>query len=118
MAVDVLENPYPERDYQVTIRWPQSEDMAEVKQSSLPGLLFIEYIPDLFCLNRESLRIYLEDLVQADFLDRKTLNKLLTDLVNSCKPRQMDIVYAPESDRSSETVLRRSYRRKDPRVEE
>ena len=118
MAVDVLENPHPERDYQVTIQWPQSEDLAEVKQSSLPGVLFIEYIPDRFCLNRESLRIYLENLVEADFLDQKTLNRLLADIVNSCKPRQMEIIYAPESNRTSKTVLRRSYRRNDPRVEE
>jgi NADPH-dependent 7-cyano-7-deazaguanine reductase QueF len=118
MAVDVFENPYQNRDYKVTIRWPESEDFAEVNESSLPGVLFIEYIPDRYCLNRESLGNYLEDLVEADFLDQKTLNLLLTDLVNSSKPRQMDISYAPESDRSSKTVISRSYRRSDIRVEE
>jgi len=118
MAVDVFENPYPDRDYQVTIRWPESEDFDEVRKNSLPGVLFIEYIPDRFCLNRESLGKYLEELVEADFLDQKTLNWLLADLVNSCKPRQMEIIYAPESDRASKTVLKRSYRRNDPRVEE
>ena len=118
MAVDVFENPYPDRDYQVTIRWPESEDFDEVNKSSLPGLLFIEYIPDRYCLNRGSLGSYLEELAESDFLDQKTLNLLLTDLVNSSKPRQMDISYAPESDRSSKTVISRSYRRSDIRVEE
>ena len=112
MAVDAFENPYPDRDYQITIRWPESEDFDEAKKSSLPGLLFIEYIPDRYCLNRGSLRSYLEELTGADFLDQKTLNRLLTDLVNSCKPRQMDVIYAPESSRSSRTTLHRTYRKK------
>jgi 7-cyano-7-deazaguanine reductase len=118
MAVDVFENPYPDRDYQVTIRWPESEDFDEVKKKSLPGALFIEYIPDRYCLNRASLGNYLKEFAGSDFLDQKTLNLLLTDLVNSSKPRQMDISYAPESDRSSKTVISRSYTRSDIRVEE
>ena len=118
MAVDVFENQYPDRDYQVTIRWPESGDFDEVKKNSLPGILFIEYTPDRYCLNRDSLGNYLKEFAGADFLDQKTLNLLLTDLVNSSKPRQMDISYAPESDRSSETVISRSYRRSDIRAEE
>ena len=118
MAIAVFDNPYPERHYQVTIRWPESKDFGERGKNFLSGLLFVEYIPDRFCLNRESLRIYLENLVEADFLDQKTLNRLLADIVNSCKPRQMEIIYAPESDRSSNTVLRRSYRKNDLRAEE
>jgi 7-cyano-7-deazaguanine reductase len=118
MAVEVFENPYPDRDYQVTIRWPESEDFDEVKKNSLPGVLFIEYTPDRYCLNRDSLGNYLQEFAGDDFLDQKTLNLLLTDLVNSSKPRQMDISYAPESDRSSKTVISRSYKRSDIRVEE
>ena len=118
MAIAVFDNPYPERHYQVTIRWPELKDFDEHNNNILHGLLFVEYIPDRFCLNRESLRNYLEDLVESDLLDQKTLNRLLADLVNSCKPRQLEIIYAPESDRFSKTALRRSYRRNDPRTEE
>ena len=118
MAVDVFENPYQGRDYRVKIRWPESEDFDEVKENSLPGVLFIDYIPDRYCLNRESLANYLKEFAGSDFLDQRTLNLLLTDLVNSSKPRQMDISYAHESERSSKTVVSRSYKRSDIRVEE
>jgi len=118
MAVDVFENPYQGRDYRVKIRWPESEDFDEVKENSLPGVLFIDYIPDRYCLNRESLGNYLEEFTTADFLDQKTLNRLLADLVNACRPRQMDVTYAPESSRSSRTALHRTYSKSDLHMKE
>ena len=118
MPIEVFDNSYPDRDYQITIQWPESDDIDSAGKVSLPGLLLIKYIPDRHCLNRESLRSHLEKLAELDFLDQKVLNQLLAALVNSCNPREMEIIYAPESDRSSKTALKRTYKRKDLRVEE
>ena len=113
MDIETFENPYPHRNYRITMRWPEAEVFDDPEKPSLPGVLLIEYIPDKYCLNRESLGSHLRKLAEADFFDPKILNCLLTDLVNSCKPRQMDVIYAPESSRSGKTALRRSYKKND-----
>ena len=90
-------------------------DPGQVEAPVREGTALVRLAEDV---GRAAICVWQDLHAQVSFVGENTLKLLLTDLVNSSEPRQMDISYAPESDRSSKTVISRSYKRSDILVEE
>ena len=89
--IDVWENKYPERDYVITIDIPEFTSICP--KTGLPDFadIVIKYIPDKDCLELKSLKYYTLFYRDVGIFNEHVVNKMLDDLVKSCKPRWMEI---------------------------
>ncbi len=89
--LEIFKNPYPGRDYTINIECPEftclcpktgQPDFAEIR---------IRYIPDDFCVELKSLKLYLWSYRNEGAFHEKVTNEILDDLVRATKPRRMEI---------------------------
>jgi 7-cyano-7-deazaguanine reductase len=89
--LEIFKNPYPRRDYTINIECPEftclcpktgQPDFAEIR---------IRYIPDEFCVELKSLKLYLWSYRNEGAFHEKVTNEILDDLVKATKPRRMEI---------------------------
>ncbi len=89
--IEIFRNPNPERDYTIQIECPEftclcpktgQPDFAEIR---------IRYIPDEWCVELKSLKLYLWSYRNEGAFHEAVTNKILDDLVKVTKPRQMVI---------------------------
>jgi len=88
-----IPNPYPDRDYE--------EEMVTEEFTTLcplnPGqpdyaLLTIRYIPDQWIIELKSLKFYLTSYRMVETFFEEATNRILDDLVDTVKPRKMEIM--------------------------
>ncbi len=89
--IEVFENAYPERDY--WIKHVNKEFTSVCPKTGLPdfGVITIEYIPDKLCLELKSLKYYFLEYRNKGVFYEKLVNDILTDLVEACAPRYMEV---------------------------
>jgi 7-cyano-7-deazaguanine reductase len=89
--LEIFKNPYPRRDYTINIECPEftclcpktgQPDFAEIR---------IRYVPDEFCVELKSLKLYLWSYRNEGAFHEKVTNEILDDLVKATKPRRMEI---------------------------
>jgi 7-cyano-7-deazaguanine reductase len=89
--IEIFKNPYPGRDYTINIECPEftclcpktgQPDFAEIR---------IRYVPDEFCVELKSLKLYLWSYRNEGAFHEKVTNEILDDLVKATKPRRMEI---------------------------
>ncbi|MFH1387443.1 MAG: preQ(1) synthase [bacterium] len=92
MAVEVVDNQFPNRDYTVNIEFP--EFTCVCPKTGLPDFanIKIEYIPDKKIVELKSLKLYFVSYRNVGTFHEHVINKMLDDLVAACKPRKMKIV--------------------------
>ena len=84
--IQCWENQY-KRDYLVKIVLPEFTSVCP--KTGLPdfGTITIEYIPNKLCLELKSLKFYLLEYRDMGIFMENTANKILDDVVKSCKPK-------------------------------
>ena len=94
MAIEVFDNPRPERDY--TIEIVQPEFTSVCPQTGHPdfGTLTIRYVPEASCLELRSLKLYLQEYRNKGIYYEAAINAILDDLVAACAPRRMELTGA------------------------
>lgn len=89
--IEIFKNPHPGRDYEINIECPEftclcpktgQPDFAEIR---------ICYIPDEFCVELKSLKLYLWSYRNEGAYHEAVTNKILDDLVKAVQPRSMTI---------------------------
>lgn len=83
---------YPEQPARVTI---ETDEFAAVcPWTGLPdfGRLEVTYTPDRKCVELKSLKYYLLTFRDVGILQEHAANRILQDLVNLCRPRQMKVI--------------------------
>ena len=89
--IEIFKNPYPGREYTISIECPEftclcpktgQPDFAEIR---------INYVPDEFCVELKSLKLYLWSYRNEGAFHEKVTNEILDDLVKASKPRKMVI---------------------------
>lgn len=93
--VDVLDTfpyEYPGRD--LTINIDTDEFTAVCPFSGLPdfAVIKINYIPDKLCLELRSLKYYLMSYRNVGIYQEHAVNRILEDIVASCKPKWMQVI--------------------------
>ncbi len=90
--IEVFENKYPQRDYMVT--HVNEEFTSLCPKTGLPdfGIITIEYIPDLLCLELKALKYYFLEFRNQGIFYEAVVNQILDELVDACQPRYMEVL--------------------------
>lgn len=90
-AVEVWENQYQGRDYEISITIPEFTCICP--KTGLPDFatLYINYIPRKYCIELKSLKLYLNWYRNVGIFHEHVVNRILDDLVKVCKPKWMEI---------------------------
>ena len=92
MAIETFPNPFPGRDYTITMKCPEFTCLCPKTGQPDFAILHISYIPNKICIELKSLKIYLTSYRDEGGFHEKVINIILDDLVSACKPRNMKIV--------------------------
>ena len=92
IAIETFPNPFPGRDYTITMKCPEFTCLCPKTGQPDFAILHISYIPDKICIELKSLKIYLTSYRNEGGFHEKVINIILDDLVSACKPRNMKIV--------------------------
>ncbi len=87
--LDVFENPYPRRSYEIVIEAPEFTSVCPKTGQPDFGTLVITYIPDRECIELKSLKLYLQQYRNQGIFYEDLTNRILDDLVRACAPRFM-----------------------------
>jgi 7-cyano-7-deazaguanine reductase len=89
--LEVFKNQYPDRDYKIIHTAPEFTSVCPKTGQPDFGVINIEYIPDVLCIELKSLKFYLNSYRNDGIFYEHVTNKILDDLVSICKPRYMKI---------------------------
>jgi len=91
-TLETFENKYPGRDYSITI--VNNEFTSVCPMTGLPDFatITLEYIPNQLCLELKALKYYFLEFRNEGIFYEALVNKILDDLVEACKPKEMSVV--------------------------
>jgi 7-cyano-7-deazaguanine reductase len=87
--LEVFPNPKPSRDYTIHIESPEFTCLCPKTGQPDFATLKLEYIPDQFCVELKSWKIYLWSFRNEGGFHEDLTNRILDDLVAALKPRYM-----------------------------
>jgi 7-cyano-7-deazaguanine reductase len=88
-ALEVFDNPNPERDYTIRIRLPEFTCLCPKTGQPDFATLHLEYVPEKSCIELKSLKLYIWAFRDQGAFHEAVTNEILSDLVASCSPRFM-----------------------------
>ena len=89
--LELFDNPYPKRDYVITINCPEFTSVCPRTGQPDFGEIIIEYIPDKKCIELKSLKFYMQSFRNRGIFYEALTNEILEYLSGTCKPRWMKI---------------------------
>lgn len=89
--IDVFLNPNPERDYEIHMECPEFTCLCPKTGQPDFATVDIWYVPNRFCLELKSLKLYLWSYRNEGVFHEAVINKILDDLSGVCKPRNMTV---------------------------
>ncbi len=109
--IEVWRNQYPDKNYSVTLEVPEFTCICP--KTGLPDFatITIEYIPDKYCIELKSFKMYTIFYRDVGIFHEHVINKITDDLVKACNPRWLKItgVFNPRG--GITTTVSREYRR-------
>lgn len=87
--IAVFESQFP--DYEITIIEPEFTSVCP--KTGLPdfGTITIKYVPDKYCLELKSLKMYFNAYRNVGIFMENSVNRMLEDVVSSCKPKSASV---------------------------
>jgi 7-cyano-7-deazaguanine reductase len=89
--IEVFDNPFPGRDYEIEISFPEFTSVCPKTGNPDFGEIRVKYVPDRFCIELKSFKLYLHGYRNAGVFYEDAVNRILDDLVASCHPRVITI---------------------------
>lgn len=89
--LDVFDNSYPERDYEIEILCPEFTSVCPKTGQPDYGTITIQYIPDKKCIELKSLKLYMQRFRNEGIFYENVTNRILDDLVAVLEPRWIQI---------------------------
>ena len=90
--LEVFQNPNPERDYEIKFECPEFTCVCPKTGQPDFATMHIRYIPDQFCVELKSLKLYLWSFRDQGHFHEAVTNQILDDLVTATQPRFMEIL--------------------------
>ncbi|HBE91400.1 MAG TPA: NADPH-dependent 7-cyano-7-deazaguanine reductase QueF [Gammaproteobacteria bacterium] len=87
--LEVFDNPYPERDYTISIRMPEFTCLCPKTGQPDFATLYLDYIADQQCVELKSLKLYIWSYRNEGAFHEAVTNHILDDLVKATSPRYM-----------------------------
>src|SRR6478735_660206 len=92
--LDAFANPYPDRDYQIEFVFPEFTSMCPVTGQPDFATITVEYVPDQFCVEMKSLKLYFHAYRNKGIFFEAVTNTISDDLVALLSPRKMKVIGA------------------------
>ncbi len=89
--LEIFKNPNPRRDYDIDLECPEFTCLCPKTGQPDFAVIRIRYIPDEFCVELKSLKLYLWSFRNEGAFHEAVTNRILDDLVKATKPRQMTV---------------------------
>ncbi len=90
--LEVFDNLYSNRKYEIIFDCPEFTSNCPVTGQPDFGEITIKYIPDKFCIESKSLKIYLFSFRNCDVFHEEAVNLILDSVVASCSPLSAEVV--------------------------
>ena len=89
--LEIFKNPNPRRDYTIEMECPEFTCLCPKTGQPDFATVRIAYVPDEFCVELKSLKLYLWSYRNEGAFHEAVTNKILDDLVKAVRPRSMSI---------------------------
>ncbi len=90
--LEVFENQYPERDYLIEHIAPEFTSLCPKTGQPDFATIILKYIPDKFCVELKSLKLYFNSYRNDGVFYETLTNKILSDISEVVKPRVMRVI--------------------------
>ena len=90
--LEVFENPRPARNYSIQFSFPEFTSLCPVTGQPDFATITVRYIPDQFCVEMKSLKLYFFAFRNKGIFYEAVINTILDDLVAVLKPRNMAVI--------------------------
>jgi len=89
--MEMWENPYPERDYEINISFPEFTCLCP--RSGYPDFATISvyYVPDRKIVELKSLKLYLNSFRNIHISHEEATNRIFEELQKKLKPRYLEV---------------------------
>ncbi len=106
--LETFPNQFPDRDYEIEIICPEFTAVCPKTGQPDFGTIAITYTPDASCVELKSLKLYLFSYRDRGIFYEHSINTILDDLVDACRPRRMTVVgqFTPRGGISSKITAR------------
>lgn len=106
VEIELFDNPYPGRDYTITIRCPEFTSVCPRTGQPDFGEITVEYCPDKLCIELKSLKLYMQSYRNRGIFYEALTNAVLDDLSDACRPRWMKVFsrFTPRGGITTEVV--------------
>lgn len=91
-TLEVVPNPHPDRDYEVTMTVPEFTCLCPRTGQPDFATIRFRYVPDQHLVELKSLKLYLWSFREEGHFHEAVTNRILNDLVATLRPRRMSIV--------------------------
>lgn len=102
-------NPAPDRDYEIAFDAPEFTCLCPKTGQPDFATIRITYVPNKKCIELKSLKLYLWSFRDEGHFHEAVTNRILDDLVATCKPRRMQVEGDFYVRGGIRTVIRASY---------
>ena len=106
----VVENKYPDRDYEVDVTLPEFTCLCPISGYPDFAEIRVKYIPDQHIIELKSLKLYINKFRDQFIFHEEAVNRILDDLVKVCRPRWMEVVGDFNPRGNVKTVVRAEHR--------
>ena len=90
--LEAFDNPRPGRDYQIQFVFPEFTSLCPVTGQPDFATITIRYVPDRFCVEMKSLKLYFFAYRNKGIFYEAVVNTILDDLVAVLRPRKMTVI--------------------------
>src|SRR5262247_4286698 len=90
--LEVVPNPHPDRDYEVSMTAPEFTCLCPVTGQPDFATIRIRYVPDQHLVELKSLKLYLWSYRQEGAFHEAVTNRILDDLVALLDPRSITVI--------------------------
>ena len=86
-SLEIFPNPSVDRDYTIRMRIPEFTCLCPKTGQPDFATLFLEYVPDAYCVELKSLKLYVWSYRNQGAFHEAVTNSILDDLVRAMTPR-------------------------------
>ncbi|MGF1511421.1 MAG: preQ(1) synthase [Myxococcota bacterium] len=90
-VLDRFDNPHPDRPYEISFTCPEFTCVCPKTGQPDFATIHIRYVPDRFCVELKSLKLYLWSYRDQGAFHEAVTNRILDDLLEAISPRFMEV---------------------------
>ncbi len=114
-SLEIFRNPKPGREYEIDLECPEFTCLCPKTGQPDFAMIRISYVPDEFCVELKSLKLYFWSYRNEGAFHEAVTNKILDDLTKATRPRRMTVEADFYVRGGIHTVVRAHYSKKSRR---